>query len=192
MTLALRRTPWLLLGAAVLVGCGLARSAPRVASGDGAPAQSVSDAKIAAIVVAANSVEILYADLALAASGHREVIAFATMVKTDHQSMSAATVALASKANLTLADNATSFDLRDEATVTRLSLRELEGFAFDSAYSVTAIDSHRSLLGTIDLTLVASVQNPELRVLLLQLRPAIAAHLEHAVGLLAKVLAGSP
>ena len=173
MTLALRRTPWLLLGAAVLVGCGLARSAPRVASGDGAPAQSVSDAKIAA-------------------SGHREVIAFATMVKTDHQSMSAATVALASKANLTLADNATSFDLRDEATVTRLALRELEGFAFDSAYSVTAIDSHRSLLGTIDLTLVASVQNPELRVLLLQLRPAIAAHLEHAVGLLAKVLAGSP
>ncbi len=140
----------------------------------------LTDANIAAIVVAANNADILYADLALAKSKDSEVRTFATMVKKDHESVNQAAVALVTRLKVKPVDNQLSFDLRDDAETKRLMFRDLEGFAFDSAYAANEVSYHVMLLGAIDATLIPSAQNAELQMLLVEVRPAVQAHLDHA------------
>lgn len=144
------------------------------------PTAGPTDAEIAAIVVAANSADILYADLALAKSQDAQVREFATMVKKDHESVNEAAVALVTRLGVTPKESAISFDLRDDADTKRLTLRDFEGFAFDSAYAANEVTYHTSVLAAIDGALIPSAQNEELKALLIAVRPAIAAHLEHA------------
>ena len=115
MTVSVRRTPVLLLCIAVLTGCGLSRSAPGAVLSDGSPPSGVTDA---------NNAEILYADLALAKSGHPDVTACAQMVKMDHEAVNTAPVALVTWLKVTPADNVTAYDLRDDAGTWRLTLGE--------------------------------------------------------------------
>ncbi len=144
------------------------------------PGSGLSDANIAAIVVAANNADILYADLALAKSKDTEVRAFATMVKKDHESVNEAAVALVTRLKVKPVDNQISFDLRDDAETKRLMFRDLEGFAFDSAYAANEVSYHTTVLGAIDAALIPSAQNAELKTLLVEVRPAVQAHLDHA------------
>jgi putative membrane protein len=172
--------PTLLL---VVAACGIGRGGSSVSSAPaagGAAASGLTDANIAAIVVAANNADILYADLALAKTQDMEVRQFATMVKMDHQSVNEAAGALVKKLGVTPVDNSVSFDLRDDADTKRLILRDLEGAAFDSAYAANEVSYHKTVLGAIDGALIPSAQNAELKALLVQVRPAVAAHLEHA------------
>lgn len=141
---------------------------------------ALSDANIAAIVVTANAIDILYADLALAKSQDAAVRQFATMVKKDHESVNEAATALVTKLGVTPEMNALAFDLRDDAETKRLMLRDLEGFAFDSAYAHNEVVYHELVLGAIDDALIPSAQNAELKALLVAVRPAVAAHLDHA------------
>jgi putative membrane protein len=159
-----------------------ATPAPAGASGG----SGITDANIAAIVVAANTADILYADLALAKSQDMEVRQFATMVKMDHQSVNEAAVALVTRLGVTPVDNEVSFDLRDDAETKRLILRDLEGAAFDSAYATNEVAYHKTVLGAIDGALIPSAKNADLKALLVQVRPAVAAHLEHAEVLASK------
>lgn len=145
-----------------------------------APSSGLTDANIAAIVVAANNADILYAEQALAKSQDAEVRSFATMVKSDHQGVNAAATALVTRLGVTPEDNTLSFDLRDDAETKRLRFRDLEGFAFDSAYASNEVTYHETLLGAIDSALLPAVRNAELKALLAQVRPAVEAHLGHA------------
>lgn len=156
----------------------------RTPAADTAPA--ISDANIAAIVVTANTIDIQYADLALAKSQDADVRQFATMVKRDHQSVNETAGALVARLGVTPEMNTVAFDLRDDAETKRLTLRDLEGFAFDSAYAANEVTYHTTVLGAIDGALIPSAQNAELKALLVAVRPAVAAHLEHARELAAK------
>ena len=181
----------LLTGACSLFGRGGAGSSAATAPAPNASSASaatpgLTDANIAAIVVAANKADILYADLAMAKSQDAEVRAFATMVKLDHESINEAAVALVTRLKVTPVDNQISFDIRDDAETKRLVFRDLEGFAFDSAYAANEVSYHTSVLGAIDKALIPSARNAELRDLLVQARPAVAAHLEHATAMAAK------
>lgn len=167
----------LALGACGLVGRG---SASTTASPGAASASGLTDANIAAIVVAANNADIAYAELALAKSQDTDVRGFATMAKADHEGVNRAAVALVTRLNVTPVDNDLSFDLRDDAETKRLQLRDLEGVAFDSAYATNEVSYHRTLLDAIDTALIPSARNGELRALLVQVRPAVEAHLGHA------------
>jgi putative membrane protein len=180
---SLTRSSLLVLGTALLGACGLSRSAPSTLTPSASARGALTDANIAAIVVAANNADILYADLALAKSRAEEVRAFATMTKKDHTAVNAAATALVTRLKVTPVDNEASFDLRDDADTKRLVMRELEGFTFDTAYTANEVRYHRTLLGTIDDALIPGAQNPELRALLVQVRPAVAAHLDHAIAL---------
>lgn len=151
------------------------------------PAPALTDANIAAIVVAANNADIMYADLALAKSPTPSVREFATMTKRDHESVNEAAVALVTRLGVTPVDNALSFDLRDDAETKRLTLRDFEGFAFDSAYAANEVTYHTTVLGAIDSALIPSATNAELRALLVAVRPAVAAHLTHAQSLAASL-----
>lgn len=184
----------LLAGACGLFGRGGAAGGPAPTSADGpavpgsaaATVSRLTDANIAAIVVAANSADVLYADLALAKSRDSVVRAFANMVKKDHESINEAAVALVTRLRITPADDQISFDLRDDAETKRLIFRDLEGAAFDSAYAANEVSYHKSVLGVIDGALIPSAKNAELRTLLVEVRPAVAAHLEHATAMAAK------
>lgn len=151
------------------------------------PAPAISDANIAAIVVTANTIDIQYAEMALAKSQNAEVRAFAEMVKKDHESVNEAAGALVTRLGVTPEMNGIAFDLRDDAEVKRLTLRDFEGAAFDSAYAANEVTYHTTVLGAIDAALIPSAQNAELKALLVAVRPAIEAHLGHARDLAAKV-----
>lgn len=176
--MSLRSTSLLAL-AALSLAC--ARRAPET------PAPAITDANIAAIVVTANTIDIQYAEMALAKSQNAEVREFAEMVKKDHQSVNEAAGALVARLGVTPEMNGVAFDLRDDAEVKRLTLRDFEGAAFDSAYAANEITYHTTVLGAIDNALIPSAQNEELKALLVAVRPAVAAHLEHARELAAKV-----
>ncbi len=171
-----------------LSACGLfgggaaagAAPAPAAVTGAPAPVAGLTDANIAAIVVAANNADISYAEQALAKTQDADVRSFATMVRSDHQSVNRAAVALVTRLKVTPADNQLSFDLRDDAETKRLRMRDLEGFAFDSAYAANEVSYHVTLLGAIDSALIPSARNSELKALLVEVRPAVEAHLGHA------------
>lgn len=167
------RLPALLLAPAFAIGACRAHVAD-------APAPALTDANIAAIVVQANTADILYAEMALAKSQNAAVREFATMTKRDHESVNEAAVALVTRLGVTPVDNALSFDLRDDAETKRLTLRDFEGFAFDSAYAANEVTYHTTVLGAIDNALIPGASNAELRALLVAVRPAVAAHLDHA------------
>ena len=62
----------------------------------------------------------------------------------------------------------------------RKSLEPLQGAAFDRAYLDHEIAYHQAVLDAIDKVLVPTTENAELKKLLIDVRPAVATHLEHA------------
>jgi putative membrane protein len=148
---------------------------------------SLTDANIAAIVLAANNADILYGSLAAARSPNADIRRFAETTVRDHRSVNEAATALAGKLNLTPEEHTASLDLRDNAEDKRGQLRELEGTAFDKAYLENEVAYHTKLLATIDGTLIPSATNAELKALLIAVRPAVVAHLEHAKQLQAAI-----
>ena len=54
------------------------------------------------------------------------------------------------------------------------------GAAFDKAYIAQEVTYHEAVLAAVDKTLIPSAQNAELKALLVKVRPAFVAHLEHA------------
>jgi putative membrane protein len=59
-------------------------------------------------------------------------------------------------------------------------MRELEGRAFDSTYIANEVTYHTKLLASLDNVLIPNADNPQLKSVLTQIRPAVAAHLAHA------------
>lgn len=169
---------------ALLLAPTLAIGACRAPVSD-APAPALTDANIAALIVQANAAEMLYAEMALAKSQTPSVREFASMTNRDHASVNKAAIALVTRLGIIPVENTMSLDLRDDAEAKRRTLRDFEGFAFDSAYAANEIASHTTLLVAMDSSWIPAVRNAELRAILVAVRPAVAAHVTHA-----KALAG--
>lgn len=149
----------------------------------------LTDANIAAIVLAENYTDIGYAALAPARAQRPDVRDFAQRMTTDHASVNQALRDLLTKLDLTPEDNATSLDLRDESAAHRDTLRDLSGYAFDSSYIENEVRYHAHFLARIDSLLLPRAHNADLRALLTSVRPAVAAHLAHAEQVRADVVA---
>ena len=146
-----------------------------------APAPSgPTDANIAAILLAANNTDISYARLAPSRAQSQAVKDFAQRMLTDHTGVLQLVNDLLSKIELTPEDNATSLDFRDESAAKRDILRELSGHMFDTTYIANEISYHTKLLASIDNTLLPNARNVQLKQLIANIRPAVAAHLAHA------------
>lgn len=139
-----------------------------------------SDAQIAAIVVAANGVDIDAGRLAAARATNPDVKKFAQLMITDHGGVNKQAVDLATRLKLTPEDNATSRALRQGGTDARARLVKLEGAAFDQAYVDNEVAYHETVLDALDKTLIPAASNAELKALLVKVRPAFVAHLQHA------------
>jgi putative membrane protein len=153
-----------------------------LAASSGAQAQSAgpSDAQIAAIVVTANQVDIDAGKLAESKSANKEVKAFAQRMVTDHTGVNKAATELVTKLKVKPEQNATSNSLKAGGEDTIKKLKGLSGSAFDKAYVDNEVTYHQSVLDAVDKTLIPSAKNEELKALLVKVRPAFVAHLEHA------------
>ena len=147
---------------------------------DAAAAGGPTDPQIAAIAVAANNVDIAAGELAAEKGADTEVKAFGQRMVTDHTAVNAQATELVTRLGVTPEENATSRQLTSDGEATRQRLTGLSGAEFDRAYIDNEVTYHRTVLDAIDQTLIPSADNAELRALLEQVRPAIAAHLEHA------------
>jgi len=143
-------------------------------------AQSPSDPQIAHIVVTANQIDIDAGKLAKSKSKSRDVQAFAQQMITDHTAVNKQAGALAKKLGVKPEDNDTSKALKKGAAENTANLKKLGGAAFDKAYVDHEVDYHQQVLDAIDKVLLPSAQNKELKDLIVKVRPAIAAHLDHA------------
>lgn len=138
------------------------------------------DAQIAAIVVAANQVDIDAGRFAADRSTNPEVRSFAKTMVTDHSAVNQSATELVQRLKVTPADNPTAQALRAGGEQNLARLRGLRGAEFDRAYVEHEVAYHEQVLQAIDTTLIPSAQNAELKALLVKVRPAFVAHLNHA------------
>jgi putative membrane protein len=143
-------------------------------------AATPNDAQIAAIVVAANTVDIDAGKLAESKTKNKDVRAFAERMVADHSGVNQQAVALVTKLHVTPEENDTSKSLTQGGAATRDKLKGLSGSAFDKAYVDNEVSYHETVLDALDKTLIPSASNAELKALLTKVRPAFVAHLEHA------------
>ena len=168
----------------IAMAAGLALvSSFALAAGGGAP----NDAQIAAIVVTANQVDIDAGQLAKSTSKTREVQDFAQLMITDHGGVNKSATELVTKLHVTPESNPTSESLKSGGDQNLAALRRLNGHAFDTAYVDHEVAYHQAVLDAVDKTLIPSAKNAELKALLVKVRPAFVAHLQHAKSLQASL-----
>jgi putative membrane protein len=77
-------------------------------------------------------------------------------------------------------DNPTSKALKEAGDKNLAHLKTLKGAAFDKAYVDNEVAYHQQVLDAVDKVLIPSAKHPDLKALLVKVRPAFVAHLEHA------------
>ena len=143
-------------------------------------AQSPNDAQIASIVVTANQVDIDAGKLATSKASSADVKAFAQQMVTDHTGVNKQATELVTRLKVTPEDNATSQSLKTGGDANVAGLKGLSGAAFDKAYIDHEVAYHQQVLDAVDKVLIPSASNADLKALLVKVRPAFVAHLEHA------------
>ncbi len=139
-----------------------------------------SDPQIAGIVVAANQIDIDAGKLAKSHTKNKEVSKFAQLMITDHTAVNKQAGALVKKLGVTPEDSAASKSLKDGAAQNIANLKTLKGAAFDKAYVDHEVAYHQAVLDAVDKVLIPSAKNAELKDLIVKVRPAFVAHLDHA------------
>jgi len=156
-----------------------ALAVPAVALAADKPA-GPNDAQIAQIVVTANQVDIDAGKLAAATTSNAEVKKFADLMVSDHTSVNKSAVDLVTKLHVTPEANATADSLKKGGDDNIAHLHTLHGAGFDKAYVAREVAYHQQVLDAVDKVLIPSASNAELKALLVKVRPAFVAHLEHA------------
>ena len=146
---------------------------------------SISDAEIAAIVVAANAVDAETGDLAVARASDPAVKQFGQTMATDHRAVNAAAGELVTRLKVTPVDNAVSQKLKSDGAAVRAELAKKTGADFDRAYLTHEVAYHQAVIAAVDQVLIPNATNAELKHTIVSVRPALVAHLEHAQRLLA-------
>ncbi|HET6801682.1 MAG: DUF4142 domain-containing protein [Betaproteobacteria bacterium] len=139
-----------------------------------------NDAQIAAIVVTANQVDIDAGKLAQARGSKHDVQVFGKQMVSDHTGVNKSATDLAKKLKVTPEDNPTAQSLKKGGDENVAKLQTLKGPAFDKAYIDHEVTYHQAVIDALDKTLIPSAKNAELKALLVKVRPAFVAHLEHA------------
>lgn len=162
----------------------LAIAALTVAASTGLRAQAaqpdLSDPEVAHVAVTANSIDVDAARFAQPRLRGEAARRFAATMITDHTAVNGQAAALAARLGVTPRDNAVSRSLLAGAAEAQATLDPLQGDAFDRAYLDREVAYHQAVLDALGGLLIPTTENAELRDLLVAVRPAIAAHLEHA------------
>jgi putative membrane protein len=164
----MKSTRWLLSALALTSACAWAQGS------------GPTDPQIAAIVVAANQADIDAGKLAESKTHTKDVKAFAQQMVKDHTGVNKAAADLVQKLGVKPEANPTSDSLKQGGETNIANLKTLQGAKFDRAYIDHEVTYHQNVIDALDKTLIPSAQNAELKALLVKVRPAFVAHLEHA------------
>lgn len=170
------RKAWLIAAAALAASSWQAQAQP-----------GPTDPQIAAIVVTANQVDIDAGRLAQTRGSAKDVKDFARLMVNDHTGVNKSASALVTKLKVKPEPNATSDSLKKGGDDNVAGLKKLSGAAFDKAYVDHEVVYHQAVIDAMDKTLIPSAANEELKALLVKVRPAFVAHLEHAKQLQAQL-----
>ena len=140
----------------------------------------LSDPEVASVAVAANMIDIKYAEIAKKKSKNTEVRHFAETMMKDHNAVLAQASALVKKLNVTPKDNGVSQKLNSDAEKTRNDLNGKSGDAFDKAYIDNEVAYHKAVIDAVKNLLIPETENQELKDLLTAILPALDTHLQHA------------
>ena len=143
-------------------------------------AAPLTDADIAAIVVAANAIDAEAGEFAATRASSEAVKEFARSMVTVHRAVNVQAGELVKKLGVTPTDNGVSKSLWAGAKSAAADLAKLSGKAFDRAYLAREIAFHKAVLEAIDATLIPGAKAPELKQTIVGVRPAIESHLKHA------------
>jgi putative membrane protein len=171
---------------AILFACLLLLPAGSLVAGD------ITDAHIAAIVVTANQVDVDAGALVASKTRNAEVRSFAELMVTDHNAVNRAATELVTRLKVTPEDNPTSQSLKAGGEKNLATLKELDGPTLDEAYIDHEVAYHQQVIDALDEILIPSATNAELKNLLVTVRPAFVAHLEHAKALQAAIARRQP
>jgi putative membrane protein len=189
--LSVRRFGVVALCSLALAACSSTPKTDSAASTSASTApQGPSDPQIAAIVVAANQVDIDAGKLARGKAKSKTVKDFAARMVTDHTAVQKSAGDLVKKLGVTPEESDTSRALKSGGDQAMSRLKGLKGAEFDKAYIDNEVSYHQSVLDAVDNVLIPNAKNEELKGLLVKTRPAFLAHLEHAKQLQAKVSSG--
>lgn len=139
-----------------------------------------NDAEIAAIAVAANDIDIKYAEIAKEKSTNEEILNFANTMIEDHNAVIGQAVDLVTELGVNPQPNSLSKKLNADAEKTREMLKKKYGNAFDEAYINNEVAYHKAVIETVRDALIPDTENQQLKDLLQAVLPALEAHLEHA------------
>lgn len=139
-----------------------------------------TDAQIAAIVVAANQVDIDAGNLAKERAKSKEVKDFALRMITDHTGVNKQAAELVQRLGIKAEHSPTSESLKKGGDENLSKLKKLPESAFDRAYVGHEVAYHEQVLSAVDKTLIPNAKNPELKALLEKSRPVFESHLQHA------------
>jgi putative membrane protein len=139
-----------------------------------------TDPQIAAIVVAANQVDIDAGRLAVTKAHSPDVKALAQRMVSDHTGVNEQARALVARLGVTPQAHPTSEALARDGAASLAKLEKLQGDAFDTAYVANEVKYHETVIDALDKTLIPGATNAELRALLVKVKPAFVGHLEHA------------
>ena len=165
------------------IGFAAALAFASPALGQGAP----NDAQIAHIVATANQVDIDAGKVAEAKGSSPDVKAFGKQMVTDHTAVNTQATDLVKKLGVKPEDNPTSQKLKQGGVDNLKYLEGLSGASFDKGYINHEVTYHQDVIDALDKTLIPNAKNPELKALLVNVRPAFVGHLEHAKRVQAKL-----
>jgi putative membrane protein len=163
-------------------------AATNIARSEPATTSPVTDPQIAAIVVAANTVDIKAGELAQSKTTNPKIRQFADTMVRDHTAVNKAAVELVTKLGVTPEENETSRSLTSNGEQTRERLGGLTGKEFDTAYIDNEVTYHATVIKALDDTLIPNAKNAELKALLIKVRPSFVTHLQHAEQLKASMV----
>ena len=146
-----------------------------------------TDPQIAHIVVTANQVDIDAGKLAESKGASKDVKDFGKMMVTDHTGVNKQATELVTKLKVTPEDNPTSQSLKSGGADNIKNLTALNGAAFDKAYIDHEVAYHQQVIDAVDKVLIPNAKNAELKALIVKVRPAFVAHLDHAKMIQAKL-----
>lgn len=142
--------------------------------------EGITDADIAAIVVAANQADIDNGELAVEKASDERVKAFGRQMIEAHTAVNEAAGELVSELGVTPTPNDVSRSIAEGQAAARERLDDLDGAEFDREYIANEVAYHEAVIEAVDSTLIPSAQNAQLKQTLKDVRPSFVAHLEQA------------
>jgi putative membrane protein len=149
-----------------------------------APTAKLDDPTIVAIFDAANSWDMETGGLGAQKGGTQAVRDYGAMIRRDHEAVRQQGRDLAVKLHVTPTPPGKDFALYQDHVTAVATLTTATGPAFDRAFLEHEVSYHKAVIDAVNTTLLPSLQNADVKALVVKVAPAFQAHMIAAQRLL--------